>query len=162
MRSRRKCVPEFFAEVDGVVHAELWQRPADICLMFFPCRAVMSVGSFTRLECPRPSWTSHRDETGYLMFAWSKLQDVECTYLEETQTDADYLSLTVAAPGVDVSGGGQSQHMFAAHSYVFDEQPLQRRNHLRVGFILQHGVWQADQTLWRINRMTHTLSHGSK
>ena len=28
------CVPEALAE--GVVHAELWQRPAEICRMFFP------------------------------------------------------------------------------------------------------------------------------
>lgn len=52
------CLHEFFTEVGGVVHAELWQRPAEICLMFFPWRAVMSVGSFTGLECPRPSWNT--------------------------------------------------------------------------------------------------------
>lgn len=51
-----KFVPEFF-EVEGVVQAELWQRPAEICLMFLPCRAVMSVGSFTGLQCPSPSWS---------------------------------------------------------------------------------------------------------
>lgn len=28
------CVPEALAE--GVVHAELWQRPAEICRMLFP------------------------------------------------------------------------------------------------------------------------------
>lgn len=38
--------------------------------------------------------------------------------------DAGYLSLTVAAPGVDVSSGGQSERVFAAHSNVFYEQPL--------------------------------------
>lgn len=61
---QKPVVPEFLDEVDGVVHAELWQRPADICLMFFPCRSVTSVASFTRLECPRPSCKSHRDKMG--------------------------------------------------------------------------------------------------
>lgn len=51
-------VPEFFIEVEGVVHAELWQRPAEICLMFLPWRAATSVGSFTELVCPRPSWNT--------------------------------------------------------------------------------------------------------
>lgn len=140
-------VPEFFIEVEGVVHAELWQRPADICLMFFPWRAVMSVGSFTGLECPRPSWNTHThtDSTGFLMCTESKLQNVKVyNFITE---DVGYLSFTVAAPGIDVSSRGQCEHMFTAHSNVFYEQPLQRRDHLRVGFILQHGVWQADQTL---------------
>lgn len=64
-------LPEFLVEVDGVVHAELWQRPADICLMFFPWSAVTSVASFTRLECPRPSCKSHGAQTGYLTCAHS-------------------------------------------------------------------------------------------
>ena len=54
----RVWIPEIFSEVEGVVHAALWQRPAEICLMFFPWRAVMSVGSFTWFECPRPSWNT--------------------------------------------------------------------------------------------------------
>lgn len=54
-----ECVPEVFIEVEGVVHAELWQRPAEICLIFLPWRAVISAGSFTKLECPRPSWKKH-------------------------------------------------------------------------------------------------------
>lgn len=63
-----------------------------------------------------------------------------------------YLSLTVTAPGVHVSSGGQSEHMLTAHRNVFDEEPLQRRHHLGAGSILQHGVRQADQALWRMNR----------
>lgn len=66
MHVQEPVVPEFLVEVDGVVHAELWQRPADICLMFFPCRVVTSVASFTRLECPKPSCKSHRDKIAYL------------------------------------------------------------------------------------------------
>lgn len=34
---------------EGAVHAALWQRPAEIWLMFFPCSAVTSVGSLTWL-----------------------------------------------------------------------------------------------------------------
>lgn len=65
-----------------------------------------------------------------------------------------HLALAVAAPGVDVAGGGQRQHVFTAHSDVRDEQALQGRDHLRVGLVLQHGVWQADQALWRTDTAT--------
>lgn len=148
---RAVCVPEFFIEVEGVVHAALWQRPAEICLMFFPFRAEMSVGSFTGLACPRPSWNTNikYNNTGFrvpLMCTESKLQIVKM-YHFVTEDVIDYLSLTVAAPGIDVSSGRQSEDMFTTHSNVFYEQPLQRRHHLGVGFILQHGVRQADQTL---------------
>lgn len=33
----------------GAVHAALWQRPAEICRTFFPCRTVTRVGSRTWL-----------------------------------------------------------------------------------------------------------------
>lgn len=78
MCNRTKFVPEVF-EVEGVVHAELWQRPAEICLMFFPCRAVISVGSFTGLQCPSPSWSQHDNEglnRIVVVFYW-----VECVTL---------------------------------------------------------------------------------
>lgn len=77
-----------------------------------------------------------------------------------TYQDAGYLSLTVAAPGIDVSRGGQSEHMFTAHSNVFYAQPLQRWHHLGAGFILQHGVRQADQALWRMNRRKPSSTEG--
>lgn len=140
-------VPEFLVEVDGVVHAELWQRPADICLMFFPCRVVTSVASFTRLECPRPSCKSHQDKMGYLGGARGKLLGGQVKASSSLKDSAAHLPLTVAAPGVDVASGGQCQHVFTAHGDVLDEQALQRRDHLRVGLVLQHGVWQADQAL---------------
>ena len=57
-----------------------------------------------------------------------------------------YLSLAVAAPGIDISSGGQCEDMFTAQSNVFYEQPLQGRHHLRAGFILEHGVRQANQS----------------
>lgn len=63
-----------------------------------------------------------------------------------------YLALTVAAPSIDIPSGGQGEHMFTSHSNVFYEQPLQCWHHLGAGFILQHGVWKANETLWKINR----------
>lgn len=41
----------------GAVHAALWQRPAEICRTFFPCKTVTRVGSRTWLVWPRPSWS---------------------------------------------------------------------------------------------------------
>lgn len=58
-----------------------------------------------------------------------------------------YLTLTVAAPGINIPSGGQGKHMFTAHSNVFYEEPLQQWHHLGAGFILQHRVWQANETL---------------
>lgn len=40
----------------GAVHAALWQRPAEICRTFFPCKTVTRVGSRTWLVWPKPSW----------------------------------------------------------------------------------------------------------
>lgn len=74
----------------------------------------------------------------------SPLQTVKISNIREVD---GYLSLTVAAPGIDICSAGQSEHVFTAHSDVFYEQPLQRWNHLGGGFMLQHGVWQANQTL---------------
>lgn len=55
MCRKNESVPEFLIEGEGVVHAELWQRPAEICLTFLSLSSVISVGSFTGFECPRPS-----------------------------------------------------------------------------------------------------------
>ena len=147
---RTVCVPEFFIEVEGVVHAELWQRPAEICLMFFPWRAVTSVGSFTGLECPRPSWDTHKRQHSASDVLWKQtLKFHVYNFLIE---HLHYLSLAVTAPGIDISGGGQREDMFTAQSNVFYEQPLQGRHQLRVGFILQHRIWQANQSLWMNRR----------
>lgn len=59
----RICVPEALVDRAGVVQAEVWQRPAEICLMFLPCRAVTRVGSLTGLEWPRPSCNAHKEDT---------------------------------------------------------------------------------------------------
>lgn len=40
----------------GAVQAALWQRPAEICRTFFPCKTVTRVGSRTWLVWPKPSW----------------------------------------------------------------------------------------------------------
>jgi len=61
--------------------------------------------------------------------------------------DVGYLPLAVAAPGVDVSGGGQGERVFTAHGDVLYEQPLQRRHQLGAGLVPQHRVRQADQKL---------------
>lgn len=55
-------VPEALVDRAGVVQAEVWQRPAEICLMFLPCRAVTRAGSFTGLEWPRPSCNTHKED----------------------------------------------------------------------------------------------------
>lgn len=75
-----------------------------------------------------------------LYFPLSLLQNL-------VQQHDSHLSLTVAAPGIDVSRRGQGQGMFAAHSNVLNEQPLQGWHDLGTAFVLQHGVWQANQTL---------------
>lgn len=140
--NRTKFVPEVF-EVEGVVQAELWQRPAEICLMFFPCRAVISVASFTGLQCPRPSCSQPGNEGSnrlVVAFYW-----VACVTLY--QRVSAHLSLAVAAPGVDVSSGGQSEHVLTANGDIFYEQTLQRWDHLGVGPVLQHRVRKANQTL---------------
>lgn len=48
-------VPGARGGTGGAVHAALWQRPADICWMFLPCKALMRVGSLTWLVWPKPS-----------------------------------------------------------------------------------------------------------
>lgn len=40
-------LPGALGGTDGAVQAALWQRPAEICRMFFPCRTVTRVGSRT-------------------------------------------------------------------------------------------------------------------
>lgn len=49
-------LPGALGGTGGAVQAALWQRPAEICRMFFPCRTVTRVGSRTWLVWPRPSW----------------------------------------------------------------------------------------------------------
>ena len=58
-----------------------------------------------------------------------------------------YLPLTVAAPRINISSGGKGEYMFTTHGNVLYKQPLQGRHHLRGGFILQHGIWQTNQTV---------------
>lgn len=147
MLVQEPVIPEFLVEVDGVVQAELWQRPADICLMFFPCRAVTSVASFTRLECPRPSCMSNGNVKWDICGELGALLGGVVKTSSTLKDSAAHLPFAVAAPGVDVASGGQCQHVFTAHGDVLDKQALQRRDHLWVGLVLQHRVWQADQSL---------------
>lgn len=69
----------------------------------------------------------------------------EGLWCSNTASLLPYLTLTVAAPGIDVPSGGQGKHMFTAHSNVFYKQPVQRRHNLGKGFILQHGVRQPNE-----------------
>ena len=63
-------LPGALSGTHGAVHAALWQRPAEIWLMFFPCRAVASVGSRTWLVCPSPSCTDKHNHSHTWVRKW--------------------------------------------------------------------------------------------
>lgn len=56
-----------------------------------------------------------------------------------------YLSLRVAAPGVDVSGGGQNQRVLGADRHVLNVDPGQRRNLLGPVVVPSSAFWESDQ-----------------
>lgn len=57
-------LPGALGGTGGAVQAALWQRPAEICRIFFPCRTVIRVGSLTWLVWPSPSWQFVTDGKG--------------------------------------------------------------------------------------------------
>lgn len=58
-----------------------------------------------------------------------------------------YLSLRVAPPGVDVSGGGENQRVFGSHRHILDVDAGQCRDLLGPVVVPGSAFWQADQTV---------------
>lgn len=55
---RGKGVPGILAGGTGAVHAALWFRPAEICLIFLPCNSGIATGWRCVVLFPSPNWPS--------------------------------------------------------------------------------------------------------
>lgn len=57
---------------------------------------------------------------------------------------ADYLTLGVAAPGVNVSRGGEHQSVFGSDGHILDVDPRQGRDLLGPVVVPGSAFWQAN------------------
>lgn len=55
---RGEGVPGVLGGTNGVVHAALWFRPAEICWMFLPCKPGITTGWRCVVLLPSPNWPS--------------------------------------------------------------------------------------------------------
>lgn len=60
---------------------------------------------------------------------------------------AGYLPLWVAAPGVNVSRGGEHQSVFSPHSHILDVDPRQSRDLLGPVVVPGSAFWQTNQSI---------------
>lgn len=58
-----------------------------------------------------------------------------------------YLAFGVAAPGVDIPGGGQGQRVLGTHGDVLDENPGQQRHLLGAVVVAGAALGQPDQPI---------------